>query len=216
MGGRVCIMEFMRGKSHGSSQVYDKVSGRRIDSSFYQAGQLEGVALVWDSLGNVVNRAEYHKDKPVGKSVRFFPGLKPAQFQNYDRRGREQGLQEEWWPNGNKKNELMAKNGEIISGTEYYVTGKPRIRYATKYDPGGSLMAMKTISQESWAPDGRSAGTVVKGQGETLLFGNEASEIHVAAHREVYKDSLLVKLDELDSAETLNWLDAYSKAHPSR
>jgi hypothetical protein len=209
--GRMWVAEFKGEVNHGFSQGFDRSTGLRKDSCFYINGQKTGKSMKWDSLGNVTLIAHYKNDQRIGKTEAFLrPGVHGV-IKNYDSIGRQHGRQQEWWKNGQPKSDVMAREDQIISGTEYYPNGKPRIRYATVFDPARTTFSKKTIEQESWAPDGRSAGKVVKGLGEILLFSAEPEKDKIAAHKEIYKDSLMTHLDELDSAAVVKWLDVYSK-----
>lgn len=213
--GRMWAAEFKGDTLHGFSQGFIRATGKRRDSCFYINGVETGKSLVWDSLGNIKMQA-YSKDgHRIGRFEAFIrPGI-PSSIKNYDSAGRKHGRQQEWWENGQPKSDLMAQEGQIISGTEYYGNGKPRIRYVSPFIPNRTVFATKTIASESWAPDGRPAGKVVKGQGELLLFSADRAEGTVAAHKEVYKDSLMIRLDELDSGAVAKWLKGYSETPKS-
>ncbi|MDB5102987.1 MAG: hypothetical protein JWP91_676 [Fibrobacteres bacterium] len=209
--GRMWVAEFKGEVLNGFSQEFIRATGKRHDSCFYVNGIETGRSLVWDSSGNILTEAFSKDGHNIGKFTSFFrPGV-PAAFRNYDSSGRLEGRQQEWWKNGQPKSDLMSKNGQIISGTEYYPDGKPRIRYASVYDPKRTVFGTKTIESESWAPDGRFAGKVEKGQGEQLLFHAEPKKGSIAAHREIYKDSLMTHLDEFDSAAVEKWLKEHAK-----
>lgn len=209
--GRMWVAEFKGEILHGPSQGYVLATGKRRDSCFYKNDEKSGLSLVWDSLGNVLRRTHFWKGKEVGRTESFFAVGKPGVIRNLDSSGRQQGPQEEWWPNGNKKSEAIAKDGFYISATEYYPNGKPRLRYVTEYSPKLLIFGRKMFAQESWAPDGRSAGKVVDGQGEILLFSADSARGRLAAHREIYKDSLMTDLNEFDSAQVIHWLEVYNR-----
>jgi antitoxin component YwqK of YwqJK toxin-antitoxin module len=206
MEGKVWIAEFKGKTLHGISQTIDRTTGRKVDSCFYRNGNEHGSSLVWDSVGNVVGRSNFRNGKQIGKQEIYFSVGRPAIIKHFNDKGEEEGSWEEWWPNGNKKAEFMAKGGRIVSGTEFYQNGKPRLRYASKYEPKvRSVFKKKRIQAEAWAPDGRPAGKIVNGEGEWLLFPDGRDTTDKTVFREVYKDSLMIKGEELDSAEAARW-----------
>lgn len=213
--GRILVSEFKGNILHGSSQGFDRGSGWRRDSCFYMNGKETGLSLVWDSLGNVIRRSTTKNGVQVGKMESFFGLGRPAVVKFYNSSGREDGPIQEWWKNGNKKAELVAKNGQIVSGTEYYPDGKPRIAYVTKYQPKRGVFGTKYIQLESWAPDGRPSGKIVAGNGEYLIWPAEPSSPFFL-HREIYKDSLMIQVDELDSAKVELWLKNQPPSPPKK
>ena len=205
--GRMWVAEFKGDAANGISLGFDIASGRKLDSCLYINDEKEGLSLVWDSLGNVVGRSTYRKDRNVGKREVYFAPGRPALIKNYNAAGKEDGPWAEWWENGNKKAEYVAKNGHIISGVEYYQDGKPRVRYRTKYEPENkNVLKMKHIEAQGWAPNGKSTGKIEKGNGEWILFPDGRDTADHSVFREVYKDSLMIKGEKLDSTEIVKWL----------
>lgn len=205
--GRMWVAEFKGEISHGFSQGFDIASGRKSDSCFYSNDEKNGLSLVWDSLGNIVGRSTYRNGKYVGKREVYFAPGHPSLIKKYNAAGKADGPWDEWWKNGNKKAEYIAKNGEIISGAEYYQNGKPRARYTTKYEPKNmNVLKTKYIQAEAWAPNGKSTGKIVNGNGEWILFPDGKDTTDHTVFREIYTDSLLIKVNKLDSAEIAPWL----------
>lgn len=207
--GRMWVSEYKRDTLHGMSQGFRLPSRIRKDSCFFQNGKEHGTCLVWDTLGNVVGRSIHRNGKQIGKQEIYFSVGRPAIIKHFNDKGEEEGSWEVWWPNGNKKAEYMAKGGLIVSGTEYYPNGKPRVRYATKYEPEvKSAFKTKHIEAEAWTPNGRSTGQIINGNGEWTHFSAEPDKKtgRYNVFREVYKDSLMIKGEELDSTEVARWL----------
>lgn len=208
MDGLISVLEFKKGTDiqHGTGIHYDTL-WRKRDSCFYLNGEKNGTCLIWDTLGNEVGRATYRHGKNVGKREVYFSSNHPALIKNYNTSGQEEGPWFEWWKNGNKKVELIAKNGEIISGSEYYQDGKPRIQYRDKYDPKNrNVLKTKTIEGEAWAPNGKSTGRIEKGNGEWLKFPDGKDPENKSVFHEIYKDGLMIKVERLDSAQIAQWL----------
>ena len=202
----IAVLEYKGKVQHGIAIHYDSL-WRKSDSSFFVNGKEEGLCLYWDTLGNVVGRETYRNGNYIGKRESYFAPGKPALIKNYNAAGKEDGPWKEWWKNGNKKGEFIAKNGHIISGTEYYEDGKPRIRYRTRYEPENkNVFKMKYIEAKSWAPNGQSTGKIEKGNGEWILFPDGSNKSDHGVFREVYKDSLMVTGGKLDSTEIAKWL----------
>lgn len=207
-GGMISALEYKSGSDiqHGSAIHFDSL-WRKRDSTFFLDGKENGLCLFWDTLGNIVGRETYRDGKFVGKRESFFAPGRPALIKHYNDQGEEEGPWLEWWKNGNKKAEHVARNGEIVSGKEYYQNGKPRVFYVTKYEPENTnVLKSKYIHGEAWAPNGKSTGKIVKGKGEWILFPDGSGPADHAVFREVYKDSVLVEGKKLDSAAQAKWL----------
>jgi antitoxin component YwqK of YwqJK toxin-antitoxin module len=198
--------EYKGNVQHGFQIDYDSL-WRKRDSSFFVNGRENGLCLFWDTLGNVIGRETYRNGMYVGRREAYWSPDHPSLIKNYNASGKEEGSWEAWWKNGNKKSEFLAKNGTIVSGTEYYQNGKPRARYVTKYEPKNkNVFKKKYVQAEAWAPNGKSVGKIVNGNGEWILFPDGKDSTDHTVFREVYKDSLMVKGDKLDSAEIAKWL----------
>lgn len=200
------LLEYKGKVQHGFQLDYDTL-WRKRDSCFFVNGKENGLCLYWDTLGNVVGREKYRGGKYIGKRERFFAPGRPSLIKNYNTKGEEDGPWEEWWKNGNKKAEFIAKKGHIISGKEYYQDGKPRVQYTTKDEPRKkNYLETKYVQAESWAPNGKPAGRITKGDGEWTVFPDGRDSANHPVFREVYKDSLLVKVTKVDSAEVARWM----------
>jgi hypothetical protein len=208
------VAEYRGDKLHGISVAYDRATGMHSDSSFFQNGKEQGTSLGWDGTGFVTNKVTYRNGLPIGREERYFGPGKPAAILNYNSKGRKHGQQQEWWPNGSKKFEVTYKNGEVLSGMEYYQNGRPRIRYVMPSQPKRNWFSQLTISYESWAPDGRSAGVVKNGQGEIVRFRDTVTNIHSEGFHEIYRDSLQANVEDWDAATVAKWLENYRKPHP--
>ncbi|MEO7425740.1 MAG: hypothetical protein ABI036_11175 [Fibrobacteria bacterium] len=207
-GGMISVLEFKKQTDiqYGTALHFDSL-WRKRDSCFFMNGERNGTCLNWDTAGNVVGRAAYRNGKNIGKRESYFAPGRPALIKNYNTAGKADGPWTEWWKNGNKKAEYVAKNGHIISGTEYYQDGKPRIRYRTKYEPENrNVLKMKHIEAQGWAPNGKSTGKIETGNGEWILFPDGRDTTDHSVFREVYKDSVMIKGEKLDSAEIVKWL----------
>ncbi len=206
MGGLASALEYKGKVQHGISIHYDSL-WRKRDSCVFVNGKKDGSILFWDTLGNLIGQRSFRHGIPVGKDENYWAPGHPSIIKNYNANGKEDGPWNEWWKNGNKKAEFVAKNGEIVSGTEYYPNGKPRIQYVTKYEPKNkNVLKTKYIQAEAWTLNGKSAGKIVNGNGEWIVFPDGDDSTNNSVFRAVYKDSIMVKSDELDSAEIKNWL----------
>jgi antitoxin component YwqK of YwqJK toxin-antitoxin module len=204
----ISVLEYKKGTrvQHGIAIHYDSL-WRKHDSLFFVNGKENGHCIFWDTLGNVIGRKTYRNGLYIGRQESYWSPGHPSVIKNYNSKGNEDGPWAEWWKNGNKKAEFIAKNGEIVSGTEYYQNGKPRVHFVTKYEPKNkNVFKMKYIQAESWAPNGKPAGQIVNGNGEWILFPDGKASADSTVFREVYKDSLMIKGEKLDSAEVESWL----------
>ncbi len=202
----ITVLEYKNKKQHGFQIDYDSL-WRKRDSSFFVNGEKNGSTFFWDTAGNVIGRRTFRQGIPVGKDENYWSPGHSSVIKNYNSQGKVDGPWEEWWKNGNKKAEFIAKNGEIVSGTEYYQNGKPRVHYVTKYEPKNkNVFKTKYIQAESWAPNGKQAGQIVNGNGEWILFPSGKDNTDATVFRDVYKDSLMVKDEILDSIEVAKWL----------
>ena len=206
MDNNISVLELKGKIQHGLAIHYDSL-WRKRDSSFFVNGKENGRCLYWDTLGNVIGSETYRNGKYVGKRELYFAPGHPSLIKNYNAAGKADGPWQEWWKNGNKKAEYVAKNGHIISETEYYQDGKPRVRLRTKYEPENmNVLKMKHIEAEAWAPNGKSTGKIEKGNGEWIVFPDGKDTANHSVFHEVYKDSLMIKAEKLDSAEIVKWL----------
>ena len=206
----ISALEYKGDVQHGIEMHYDSL-WRKRDSSFFVNGKEEGQCLFWDTLGNIVARRTYRKGKYFGLYESYWAPGKLSMIKHYNSQGKEDGPWKEWWKNGKIKGErsFVAKNGRIISGSSYYPDGSPRIRYENKYSPKVEpLFKKKRISAEAWTPKGKSTGRVVNGNGEVTHFSEVPDSTTGRYHvfREVYKDSLMIKGEELDSSGIAQWL----------
>ncbi len=59
----------------------------------------------------------------IGKDENYYSPGHPSLIKNYNDSGQEEGLWQEWWPNGNKKLVAQCHKGLIISDEEYFPNG---------------------------------------------------------------------------------------------
>src|SRR5690606_24869665 len=202
----ISVLEFKGDIQHGISIHYDSL-WRKKDSSFYVDGKENGLVIFWDTLGNIVGQENFLNGMYVGKRELYFAPGRPALIKHYNDQGEEEGPWLEWWENGNKKAEHIARNGEIVTGKEYYRNGKPRAFYETKYEPENkNVLKTKYIHAEAWAPNGKSTGRIVNGKGEWILFPDGSRSAKPEVFRAVYRDSVMVEGKKLDSAAQAKWL----------
>jgi antitoxin component YwqK of YwqJK toxin-antitoxin module len=204
------ILEYKGKVQHGFQIDYDSL-WRKRDSLFFKNGKKQGNIIHWDTLGNVIGRATYKNGEFVGTREYYFEPGRPSMIKHYNAEGKEEGTWKEWWMNGNPKADLIAKNGQIVSGTEFYPNGNPRLRFEVIPLPRSeSVFKRKHVRGEAWTPTGKSTGRIVNGNGEWTLFSavpdDSVSKRYLHVFREVYKDSLMVKGEKLDSAEVAKWL----------
>jgi antitoxin component YwqK of YwqJK toxin-antitoxin module len=204
----IAIIEYKGNIQHGFQVDYDTL-WRKKDSSFFINGKKQGLSLSWDTLGHEVGREMFRSGHPVGKSESYFSPGRPAVIKHFDARGDEDGAWEEWWPNGNKRAEYVASHGHLISGKEFYSTGKPSRVFSRKPNPKKSaLNDWIYIEGEAWAPNGKSTGRIVNGNGAWIIFSDEPNrktgKYEVSA--ETYKDSSWAGGHTLDSTEVASWL----------
>lgn len=197
-GNILSRVEYKGDVQHGFQMDYDSL-WRKKDSCFFLDGKENGTCLYWDSAGNVVGRETYRNGLLIGRRERYYSPGHPSLIKDYDSLGKEEGPWREWWKNGNLKSEYVARQGQIISGTEYYLNGKPRVKYLNRFDPENSNpLKSKRIEGEAWDAKGKSTGRIARGNGEWILYPDGSDAAKQTAFREAYKDSLLVKVQKLD------------------
>lgn len=204
----ISVLEYKGKTQHGIAIHFDSL-WRKRDSLFFVNGKEDGQCLFWDTLGNIVGRKSYRKGKYVGVMEFYWEPGRPSVLKHYNAQGKEEGPWKQWWRNGNPRVDFIAKNGRIISGTEYYPNGSPRVRFETKYSPKlEPLFKRKRINAEAWAPNGKSTGRIIEGNGEWTHFSEVPDSVtgRYGVFREVYKDSRMILGEELDSAEIAQWL----------
>jgi antitoxin component YwqK of YwqJK toxin-antitoxin module len=202
------LTEFSKGLRDGKEEVFF-ASGKLRQITHYRKGVKADSFYSWDSLGNVLTRGCYKKGKEFGYWERFFSPGHPRLLITYNDSGNEEGPSQLWWPNGNKKGEYVYKNGQHIIRTEYYPNGKPRIHDEKPYQAGDpTVFKLKLSNGETWAPNGKSCGKIVDGNGELILWseGPDSATGKYIAVKDIYKDSTLVKMAPLDSATIEKWL----------
>jgi antitoxin component YwqK of YwqJK toxin-antitoxin module len=165
-------------------------------------GKEDGDLIFWDTNGNVIGHQRFRNGNLVGLDEAFWSPERPSLKKHYNSKGEEDGIWQEWWKNGNLKKDLIAKNGQIISGTEYYRNGKPRIRYVGVYSKvPKSFFETEYLEGEAWTPSGKSTGKIVKGNGSWVVFPDEADTTSKTVFRETYKGKTLARIDTLSRAE---------------
>jgi hypothetical protein len=192
---------YINGKETGIATLWDTL-GNVVARKPYKNGLPDGEALYWDSAKNITGRETYKNGKHIGLEEFYFSVGHPSIKKHYNSKGEADGIWQEWWKNGNLKKDLIAKNGQIISGTEYYSNGKPRIRYVGVYSKvPKSFFETEYLEGEAWTPGGKSTGKIVKGNGSWVVFPDEADSTSKAVFRETYKGKTLAKIDTLSRAE---------------
>ncbi len=198
----ISVAEFKGKKQHGFQIDYDTLWHKK-DSTFFVNGKEEGESLSWDTLGNVIYRGHYHKGIAVGKHEAYWSPGNPSLIKNRNMKGEEDGEWKEWWENGNKKVDAVAKNGSIVSATEYFQDGTPRVQYLTKYPrKSTSALEIEYINDEAWAPNGKSTGKITNGSGTLTIFpsGNDPGQSNKVV-RETYLNGRIVDQKVLDSTQ---------------
>ncbi len=95
----------------------------------------------------------------------------------------------------------------IFFEVPYYPDGKPRVKYRTKYEPNNkNVFKKKRIEAEAWAPNGKSTGKIENGNGEWITFPDGVDPKDKSVFHEVYKDSIMIKGEKLDSVQIAKWL----------
>jgi len=166
-----------------------------------------------------VSSGVYRNGKPIGLSREWYGKDRPKQFTHYNNHGKEEGLMQQWWPNGNLKAELIAKAGQYTEGTEYFPTGKPRLVSKDRFYPTRTPSFKEGhIYQKTFLPDGRVIGEMKNGTGEVYMISAEpdsleskSDKLHNAkgsypAFLESYKDGKLLKVRQLDTAQSAKLL----------
>jgi antitoxin component YwqK of YwqJK toxin-antitoxin module len=201
----ISVLEYQQDAQvqHGFAIHYDG-KWRKQDSCMFVHGKENGRCVFWDSLGNVTKVESYRNGSIFGKRETWWSPGRPAVSKIYDAKGKETGPWLEWWENGNRKAEYLAKGGRIVTGTEYYHDGKRRVRYVKSFDPVSPFKVLYSEG-EAWAPNGKSTGRIVKGEGAWILFpdGHDSAD-HVPFH-ESYLRKSLVRTEKLDSAQAAIW-----------
>lgn len=170
-------------------------------------GKENGRCLFWDTLGNVTRMETYRNGAHTGIRETYWAPGRPAVSKTYDADGKENGPWLEWWENGNRKAEYSARNGRIVSGTEYYHDGKPRMRYVKSFDANPhSKFGIQYREGEAWAPNGKSTGRIINGKGSWILFPDGHDTADHVVYRELYKGRSLVRNETWDSAAAMKWL----------
>jgi antitoxin component YwqK of YwqJK toxin-antitoxin module len=199
----ISVLEFKGEVQHGISIHYDSL-WRKHDSCFFVNGKEDGNLVFWDTAGNVVGRETFKNGVQVGLRESYFSPGHPSLKKNYNSQGKADGVWQEWYKNGNMKGDFIAKNGQIISGTEYYPGGKPRIKYLGQYSkkPKG-IFETVYLEGEAWTPEGKSTGKIVNGNGSWVVFANDSAVTGKKLFRETYIHGTMAKVDTLTAAEIL-------------
>lgn len=197
----ISVLEYKGKVQHGFQIDYDSL-WRKRDSSFYVNGKKDGNLIFWDTAGNVVGHETFKHGVQVGLREAYFSPGHPSLKKNYNSQGNADGVWQEWYKNGNMKGDFIAKNGQIISGTEYYPDGKPRLKYLGKYskEPKG-ILGTVYLEGEAWTPEGKSTGKIVNGNGSWVVIANDSASAGKKLFRETYKNGTLAKVDSLTASE---------------
>jgi hypothetical protein len=205
----ISVLEYKKDDQvqHGFAVHYDRrADGRWLkrDSCMFVNGKENGRCLFWDTLGNVAKMETYRNGAHTGKRETYWAPGRPAVSKTYGANGKEHGPWLEWWENGNRKAEYSARNGRIVSATEYYRDGRPRLRYVKTFDANAAFK-IQYKDGEAWAPNGASTGRIVNGAGSWILFPDGHDSADHAVFRELYQGKSLVAREMLDSASTAKW-----------
>lgn len=207
--GYMTVTEYKGDAVHGISMSLDR-RGRKLDSTFFLDNKKSGFSFCWDTLGNVLCKHQYRDGKQIGLREEYYSPGKPAMRKTYNDSGVQHGFEKVWWRNGNLKHEYTIDRGTAVQAKEYFPTGKPRSRHRRPYQESGTVGAFKRklIDAETWAPNGKSTGTVKNGNGRLLRFSAEPDSLtgRYTVWDETYKDSLLSKGGKLDSARVAELL----------
>ena len=196
----ISVLEYKGGIQNGIAIHYDSL-WRKHDSCFFVNGRKNGTLIFWDTLGEVVGKRKFRNGIQIGKDENYYSPGHPSLIKNYNDSGQEEGLWQEWWPNGNKKLVAQCHKGEVIEDEEYFPNGVLRLKEKTAYQPKPSKEDAKVVFYETFSPAGKSTGKVVNGTGETWLFDAKPDSVthkHRVLH-EVYKDGFEVSNQEADS-----------------
>ena len=75
---------------------------------------LHGVSKYWDDEGNLINMVNYVNNLAHGEWINYYLSGKIRSISNYQF-GIKEGIETTYYENGNKKTEIMYKNGSKIS-----------------------------------------------------------------------------------------------------
>ncbi len=98
----ISVLEYKGGIQNGIAIHYDSL-WRKHDSCFFVNGRKNGTLIFWDTLGEVVGKRKFRNGIQIGKDENYYSPGHPSLIKNYNDSGQEEGLWQEWWPNGNKK-----------------------------------------------------------------------------------------------------------------
>ncbi len=193
------VTEYYKGKKNGNQVAF--VNGVKRSETHFLNDKEHGLVQIFDSLGNVTGIEHFHNGKQVGEIRRWHRPDQLSEVIQYDSLGRKNGLWQAWWPDGKLIQESHYVANICTLTTEYYRNGRKRYYERLPLKESTGIMSEKLIDAESWSWSGKSIAKVVSGTGVliTLPQNFEDSATPWVAYRADYKDSIVIKLTELDS-----------------
>ncbi len=199
--GSKSISEYYNGKLNGKTTTFYE-NGRIKDIQFYKDDKNHGLVQIFDSLGNVTGIEHFHHGKQVGEIRRWHRPDQLSEVIQYDSLGRKNGLWQAWWPDGKLIHESHYVANICTLTTEYYRNGRKRYYEHLPLKESVGITSEKLIDGESWSWSGKPIAKVVSGTGTLITLPRDFEDRTTpwAGYRAEYKDSIVVKLTELDSA----------------
>ncbi len=152
-------------------------------------------------LESIVARKNYRNGIQIGKDENYYSPGHPSLIKNYNDSGQEEGLWQEWWPNGNKKLVAQCHKGLIISDEEYFPNGNLRLKEQATREEDPSKGNQRLIFSESFSPTGKATGKVINGTGELWTFSAEPDSTlkRYRVEQEIFKNGLRVHNAQADA-----------------
>ncbi len=143
--------------------------------------KIHGMFLKISQEGDTLECSQYTEGTPIGMHRYFYAKNRPRALITYDNNGKKNGPEKKWWPNGNLRYEIMYKDNESYSSKGYFENGKPRL-IETEYEFKG--LSLFIYEAQAFHPNGKSAGTIKKGNGTIINYKEDAS----MKWKEVYRE----------------------------
>lgn len=210
----IWVIEYLNGKRHGEERIYN-VKKNLVQIGHFRNGEYHDTSVVWDSNGVRISKRSFIDGQSVGGDTTWFSNGKIQTVSNFDSTGTPDGYWYRNYDEGHLEYEQHWAEGACTSQVEYYRNGKVRLKMRSPISSKDAFFGKKVTSAESYSWSGKRIGKVVKGKGKIYLLPRDFNDFAfpnydgkpTVGYIEVYQDSNLVKVHQIDSTaiEKFRW-----------
>jgi hypothetical protein len=208
----VWVAEYYKNKLNGFERYYTP-SGKKTSQSWYRNDVKVDSTVEWDTLGHLIGKRYFKKGIQVGGDTTWFPSGKIQHAQQFDENGKQIGREVKWYDETQIQYEDHYAAGICTLSTHYYRNGQKSWVKKSPFARVVDITKLKAISGESWSWSGKPTGKVENGNGTLVILPGDFNNLRygLRPYQPVnglighYKDTVLIKVDDLDSAAILKY-----------